>query len=87
MILEFLFGALVLGCGIYLGWAMGKGSSIIPEETKRQVKRLIQSLPIDRGLGAVERPSAQQLKDWDNPLVQEEKDAMSATFKDIVPKQ
>jgi len=84
---DFLFGALIMGVGIYLGYVMGKGSSIIPEETQKQVKRLIQELPIKRGVGAVERPSAQQLEDWDNPLVQEEKNEMSKTFSEIVPKQ
>lgn len=85
--IEFLFGALIALVSIYLGYVMGKGSSIIPEETQKQVKRLIQSLPIKNDLGGIERPTATQLKDWDNPLVQEEKDAMSETFRDIVPKQ
>lgn len=85
--IEFIFGALIMGVGIYLGYVMGKGSSIIPEETQKQVKRLIQSLPIKRDLGAISSPTAQQVDDWNNPLVQAEKEIMSKTFSEIVPKQ
>jgi hypothetical protein len=85
--IEFIFGALIMGVGIYLGYVMGKGSSIIPEETQKQVKRLIQNLPIKHDLGAVSAPTAQQVDDWNNPLVQAEKEEMSKTFSEIVPKQ
>ena len=85
--IEFIFGALIMGVGIYLGYVMGKGSSIIPEETQKQVKRLIQSLPIKHDLGAVSTPTAQQVDDWNNPLVQEEKEEMNKAFKELVPKQ
>ena len=84
--IDFLFGALTMGCGIYLGYALGKNSSIIPEETKRQVKRLIQALPIKNDLGAVERPTAHQIENFNNPIQKAEEEEMNKTFSEIVPK-
>ena len=82
--IDFLFGALIMGCGIYLGFAMGKNSSIIPEETKQQVKRLIEILPIKRDIGMVPRPTAHEIENFNNPVKQAEEEAMSETFKEII---
>ena len=85
--IDFITGAITVLVSLYTGYCMGKGSSIIPEETQRQVKRLIQSLPIKHDLGAVSTPTAQQMDDWNNPLVQAEKEEMDKAFKELVPKQ
>lgn len=83
--INFIIGSTLTLISILIGYYLGKGSSIIPEETRKQVKKLIQALPIDKGVGAIPRPTAQQLKDWDNPLIQAEKEEMSKTFSKIVP--
>jgi hypothetical protein len=85
--LNFIIGAITLLLGILVGYSLGKGSSIIPEETRKQVKRLVQALPIDRGLGAIQRPSAHDIENFNNPIKQAEEEAMSKTFSEIIPKQ
>jgi hypothetical protein len=85
--IDFLLGAIVTGCAIYIGFALGKNSSIIPEETKRQVKRLIQALPIKKDIGMVERPTAHQIENYNNPIQKAEEEEMNKTFSEIVPKQ
>jgi hypothetical protein len=84
--IEFLLGAITLLVGVLVGFSLGKGSSIIPEETRKQVRRLIQALPIKRDIGAVERPSAQQIKRFENPALKAEEEEMNKTFNEIVPK-
>jgi hypothetical protein len=81
---EYILGTLSTLLAIWIGYSIGKGSSIIPKETTEQVKRLIRALPIDRGLGAVERPTAHQVEQFNNPVLKEEEEAMSDTFKEIV---
>lgn len=82
--INFITGSLVALISLWLGYSMGKNSSIIPEETTKQVKKLIQALPIDRGLGAVPRPTAADIKKYENPAIQAEEDEMSKTFSEIV---
>lgn len=82
--INFLIGSLVTLISLYIGYTIGKGSSIIPEETRKQVKKLIQALPIDRGVGAVMAPNAKQVEEFDNPILKAENEAMSETFKEIV---
>lgn len=85
--INFIAGAVVTVLSILIGYSLGKGSSIIPEETRKQVKKLIDAMPFTKhDLGAVERPSAQDIKRFDNPLLKEEEEAMSETFREIVPK-
>ncbi len=81
---EFLVGALTSLISLWIGYAIGKGSSIIPEETQKQVKRLARALPIDRGIGAVPRPTARDIKRFENPLLKAEEEEMSKTFREIV---
>jgi hypothetical protein len=82
--MEFIYGAIVLLIGILVGFYLGKGSSLIPEETQKQVKRLIQSLPIKHDVGAVERPSAKMVEDFNNPIKKAGDEEMSKTFSEIV---
>ncbi len=82
--IEFLIGALVSLASLYLGYIMGKNSSIIPEETRKQVKRLVRALPIDRGLGGVSRPTAHEIANYENPIKQAEEEEMSKTLSEIV---
>lgn len=84
--IDFIIGSVIAVCSLYIGYTMGKGSSIIPEETQKQVKRLIQSLPIKRDIGAIERPTARQIDEFNNPLKQAENEEMDKTFKEIIPK-
>lgn len=83
--MEFIYGAITLLIGILVGFYLGKGSSIIPEETRLQVKRLIQSLPTHKNdLGPVERPSAKQVDDFNNPMKKAGDEALSKTFSEII---
>lgn len=85
--IDFLLGSIITGIGVYVGFTMGKGSSIIPEETQKQVKRLIQNLPIKKDVGAVSRPTEQQIENWNNPLIRAEKNEMKDFFDKEIPKQ
>jgi hypothetical protein len=82
--MEFLYGAIVLLIGILVGFYLGKGSSLIPEETQKQVKRLIQALPVKNDLGPVERPSAKMVEDFNNPMKKAGDEALSKTFSEII---
>lgn len=82
--IEFLVGSLVTLISLWLGYTIGKGSSIIPEETRKQVSRLIRELPIKRDIGGVERPTAQDIKRFENPVLRAEEEEMSKTFSEIV---
>jgi hypothetical protein len=82
--LNFIAGAITLLLGILVGYSLGKGSSIIPEETRKQVKRLVQALPVDRGLGGVMRPTAHDIENFNNPVKQAEEAEMAKTFSQII---
>ena len=82
--IEYIAGALTALVGIYAGYVIGKNSSIIPEKTQKQVRRLIRELPIQRGLGAVPRPTAHEVKKFNDPKLKAEEEEMSKTFKKIV---
>jgi hypothetical protein len=82
--INFLIGSLTTLISLYIGYTLGKGSSIIPEATQRQVRQLIRELPIKRDIGAVERPTAEDVRNYENPLVKDEEDEMSETFKKII---
>ncbi len=79
-----LTGSVITLISLWLGYTMGKGSSIIPEETQRQVKRLIQSLPIKKDIGAVARPTQQDIERYENPTLNDEEIEMSKTFKEVI---
>lgn len=82
--IEMLTGSVITLISLWLGYTMGKGSSIIPEETQRQVKRLIQSLPIKKDIGAVARPTQQDIERYENPTLNDEEIEMSKTFKEVI---
>jgi hypothetical protein len=82
--INYIAGALTSLISLWVGYTIGKGSSIIPEETRKQVKKLIQALPIDRGIGAIPAPTAKQVEEFNNPILKAENEAMSETFKEIV---
>lgn len=82
--INFLIGSLVTLISLWVGYTIGKGSSIIPEETRKQVKKLIQALPIDRGVGAVSVPTAHEVANYENPIKKAEEAEMSKTFSEIV---
>lgn len=81
---NFILGSLTMLIGIWIGYTLGKGSSIIPEETQKQVRRLIRSLPIKNDLGGVERPTAHEIDNFNNPVLKAAEEEMSETFKEII---
>jgi hypothetical protein len=82
--IDFLIGSLITLVSLWVGYKLGKGSSIIPEETQRQVKRLVQALPIKNDLGGVMRPTQTELNKFENPLLEEEEEEIGKTFKEII---
>lgn len=82
--IDFLLGSIVSALSIWIGFRLGKGSSIIPEETVKQVKQLVENLPIKQELGTVERPTAHDLKRFEDPRLAEEEKVMGDTFKQII---
>jgi len=83
--LNFIAGAITLLVGILVGFSLGKNSSIIPEETRKQVKKLIDAMPFTkRDIGGVMRPTAHEVANFENPVKKAEEEAMSETFKEIV---
>lgn len=82
--IDFIIGSLITLVSLWVGYKLGKGSSIIPEETRRQVKQLIRELPIKNDIGGVMRPTQTELKRFENPLVEEEEEEMNKTFKEII---
>lgn len=82
--LEIITGSVLSLISLYIGYSLGKGSSIISEETQKQVKRLIQALPIKRDIGVVPRPTQQDVERFNNPILQAEEEEMSKTFKEVL---
>jgi hypothetical protein len=82
--IEIITGSIISLISLYIGYSLGKGSSIIPEETQKQVKRLIQALPIKRDIGAVLRPTQQDVERFNNPILQAEELEMSKTLSEII---
>jgi len=82
--IQFIVGSVVAAVCLWIGYSMGKNSSVIPEETQRQVKNLIRALPIKRDIGAVPRPTAADIKRFENPVLKAEEEEMSNTFKEII---
>lgn len=82
---EFTLGALVLLVGIWVGFSLGKNSSIIPEETRKQVKRLVDAMPFTKkDIGGVMRPSAHDIANFENPIKKAEEEEMGKTFSEII---
>ena len=83
--ISFIVGAITLLVGILVGFSLGKNSSIIPEETRKQVKKLIDAMPFTkRDIGGVMRPTAHEVANFENPIKKAEEEAMAETFKEIV---
>jgi len=83
--LNFIAGAITLLVGILVGFSLGKNSSIIPEETRKQVKKLIDAMPFTkRDIGGVMRPTAHEVANFENPVKKAEEEEMSKTFGEIV---
>ena len=83
--LNFITGALILLIGILVGFSLGKYSSVIPEETRKQVKKLIDAMPFTKSdIGGVMRPTAHEVSNFENPIKKAEEEAMSETFREII---
>ena len=83
--ISFIVGAITLLVGILVGFSLGKNSSIIPEETRKQVKKLVDAMPFTKhDVGGVMRPTAHEVANFENPIKKAEEDEMNKTFSEIV---
>ena len=77
---DYILG-LITGLMFIIGYFVGRGSfnKDVAKEIIKQAKKPFQSDYV----GAVKRPTAQELRDRNNPLLRGEKEAMREAMKDM----
>ncbi len=69
---------------ILIGYFLGRGNNPFPKETIEKVKKVFENIVVKSDVGPIERPTARQVEDFDNPLKKAGDQAMSDTLREIV---
>lgn len=69
---------------ILIGYFLGRGTNPFPKETIEKVKKVFENIIVRSDIGGVERPTARQVEDFNNPLKKAGDNEMSKTFSEIV---
>lgn len=79
--MELLLGFGLTIISLLIGFQLGKDQRLIPEKAQRRIEEILTRTVQDKGVGAVERPTAQDNYYRDNPKVKIEDDVMNNTIE------
>ena len=86
MIVELLLGAALILIGILVGFSLGQHGKPLPPKVQQQLTEIFKKkvdLVNPAGVGAVTRPTQDQIDRWNNPKLAQEEKIMSETFTEL----
>lgn len=85
--LSFILGFIVTLISLLIGFVLGKLTNPFTQETVQKVKQVFDAIPnsvLKKDIGAVERPTATMVEDYNNPVKRAGDNEMSKTLEKLV---
>lgn len=81
-------GFIITLISLLIGFSLGRHEKPLPPKVQEQLKEIFKKkiadpLVNDRGVGAVSRPTQDQIDRWNNPKLAQEEAIMNKTFEEL----